>query len=487
MIVLQPVGKYVAPDGKLLSSSASAITTFDSTTPFGCERKSWFEVRAGLKGAPTKSLEMGDLIHKQIEHYLKTGQDALGKEARAGKEIIDEIVKKYPVFQIEQWIESFEIEGVKLRGKIDFIGRQVGGAAIKSIVDWKTSSDIQKWGKTSSMLRKDTQMLIYRAAAEAEGCDETLEMQHVYFGTVKRESEPVRTTINRQQLADGIGDITSKLSRMKSVMQITDSEEVTPDRSKCKSCPFVTHCPDKGTFSFMSSLTDRFKKSAPVADPSPTPILGMNTPSIPDATPTAPQPSRIVEETLSQEPSRRLYQVMEMVKEGKITQEQGNHLLDLPPIQGENNSLRMPSVLPPDAPKSKPELAALPVEGFSPIPAPQAPREMSAPPVPTPPVVEAPKRGRPKKLQVDTEAPTPPMAAPVAVVAADFEVTEVTVMVGATVKSIPNDPKCFEFIKVDVSLKAQVKKGANITSVRARLAEMAHEGLVQEIEARLPK
>ncbi len=486
MIVLQPIGKYVAPDGKLLSSSASAITTFDSTTPFGCERKSWFEVRAGLKGAPTKSLEMGDLIHKQIEHYLKTGQDALGKEARAGKGIIDEIVKKYPYFQIEQWIESFEIDGVKLRGKIDFIGREVGGEAIKSIIDWKTSSDIQKWGKTSSMLRKDTQMLIYRAAAEAEGCDETLEMQHVYFGTVKRESEPVRTTINRQQLADGIGDITSKLSRMKSVMQITDSEEVTPDRTKCKSCPFNAHCPDKGTFSFMSSLTDRFKKSAPaVVDPSPTPILGMNTPGIPDATPTAPQASRVVEETLATEPARRLYQVMEMMKAGKITQEQGNRLLDLPVVKGENNSLRMPSVLPPDAPKSNPALAALPVEGFSPIPAPQV-REMSAPPVPTPPAVEAPKRGRPKKLQVDAEAPTPPAAPPVEV-SADFEVTEVMVMVGATVKAVPNDPKCFEFIKVDVSLKAQVKKGANIISVRAKLAEMAHEGLVQEIEARLPK
>lgn len=465
MIILQPVGKYVDINGMLISSSASAITTFDDTTPFGCQRKSWFEVRAGLKGQPTKSLAKGDEVHKQIEHYLTTGQDALGKEARAGKGIIDEMKTHYPVFQIERWLTSFEIAGVKIRGKIDFTGRVVGDPSIKAIVDWKTSSDIQKWGKTSSQLRKDTQMLIYRADAEAEGCDETLPMLHAYFGTVKRESEIVRTTINRQQLADGLGDITSKLSAMKQVMSITDSEEVKPDRKKCGNCPFTLHCPTKGASVFMSSLTDRFKKSAapvpapisspsvPNPDPDPTPTVGMNlTPSsgsdtkrraiiedksTPDATPTAPSSA---------------------------------------------------SVLPIDAPKSNPALAADPVPGFEPIP--RSLKESPPPPaehhnagaVPA----ESKKRGRPVGAKNAEKAKIDPAATESVLTADDFVVTKVTVNVGATVKAIPNDPKCFEFLRADISLEATVQPGVDIAAVRSKLAKMAQDGLAEEIQKMLP-
>ncbi len=443
MIVPVPVGKYVDASGTLLSSSASAITTFDSSTPFGCERKSWFEVRAGLKGAPTKSLLLGDKVHKQIEHYLLTKQDALGNEARAGKGIIDELTRQYPVYQIERWIESFYIDSVMVRGKIDFTGRHIGSPLINNITDWKTSSDIQKWGKTSSMLRKDTQMLIYRAAAEAEGCDETLEMNHVYFGTVKRESETVRTTINRQQLADGIGDIRLKLTAMKLVMRATNSEDVTPDRAKCNSCPYQIHCPSKGAFAAMSSLTDRFKKkveghsnivvSPEIDNPSPTPIVTTKATPIPDPMITVPSRRKLV----------------------------------------------INDVLPPDAPMSNPASAAKPVEGFSSIPAPLK----KVPPAPPEQHNEAsvPKpRGKPVKAKE---------AAPVEVLGkkADYEISEVTVMVGATVKAIPGDPKCFEFLKIDVTLRATVKPGSDVQAVRVKLAEECQVGLVEELERRMPK
>ncbi len=433
MIVLTPVGKYVDISGMLLSSSASAITTFDSGTPFGCKRKSWFEVRAGLKGPPTKSLILGDQVHKEIEHYLKTGQNTLGKEASAGKGIIDELTAKYPLFQVETWIESFELDGVKIRGKVDFTGRQPGYSNIMAIIDWKTSSDIQKWGKTSSMLRKDTQMLLYRAAAETEGCEETLPMAHVYFGTVKRESEIVLATINRQQLADGLGDIKGKLAQMKQVMKITDSEEVEPDRTKCGSCPYSIHCPTKGASLFMSALTDRFKKPTVAS------------------TPVAPA-------------------------------------ITIPELK-----LDLDSVLPPDAPKSDPALAALPVEGFEPIPRslkesppapPEAHNEIAVPPAPAVPVA-ARKRGRPAKTTLTAPAALAPPSVEV-LGAEDFEINEITVNVGATVKAIPNDPKCFEFVRVDVALRATVRRGADLKVVREKVADMADHALVDEIAKRMP-
>lgn len=472
MIILVPVGKYVAPDGTLLSSSASAIVTSDETTPFGCLRKAWFEVRAGLKGADTKSLEMGNLVHAQVEHYLKTGQDALGKEARAGKEMIDKIREMFPLFQIEQWIDALEIDGVKIRGRIDFIGRHVGDDRIRGIIDWKTSSDIAKWGKTRNQLKKDTQMLIYRQAAENTGCASDLYMAHAYFGTVKREHELVDTSINREQLSAGMDDIQKKLAVLKAAVKETDSYAVKGDKSKCGRCPYAVHCTDKqGVVSVMSSLTDRFKKKLIIDDKSTTPDV---------VAPPAKQEAPKVET-----PTTPVQDEIAALK-AKLAAAEATAKPPAPGIQAGN------IITPPDQPKSDPKLAADPVPGFSPIPAPlkdtppAAPEMHNTAAVPPAPAEPPKSRGRPPgaKNKPKEEATKIEMEAAVTQKTASglVLITRVKVSLGATVKQNPNDPKCFEFARADIGMERDVVGGdEEVNAARRTLADQCATMLHEEL------
>ena len=500
MIILIPVGKYVAPDGTLLSSSASAIVTSDETTPFGCLRKAWFEVRAGLKGADTKSLEMGNLVHAQVEHYLKTGQDALGKEARAGKEMIDKIREMFPLFQIEQWIDALEIDGVKIRGRIDFIGRHVGDDRIRGIIDWKTSSDIAKWGKTRNQLKKDPQMLIYRQAAENAGCASDLYMAHAYFGTVKRESELVDTSINREQLSAGMDDIKKKLAVLKAAVKEVDSYAVKGDKTKCGRCPYSQHCTDKqGVVSVMSSLTDRFKKKLTIDDKSTTPdapatqsiaTTGLAAPKV--ETQTAPVQDEIAElkaKLAAAEAKTAAAQAIGAAAAEKeinrvVAQSEGTKAQFQQALQ--NGGI----ITPPDQPKSDPKLAADPVPGFSPIPAPlkdtppAAPEMHNTAAVPPAPAEPPKSRGRPPgaKNKPKEEATKIEMEAAVTQKTASglVLITRVKVSLGATVKQNPNDPKCFEFARADIGMARDVVGGEEeVNAARRTLADqcaqMLHE------------
>jgi len=494
MIIELPVGKYVSPDGKLLSSSASAIITSDETTPFGCLRKAWFEIRAGLK-SESKSFDLGNQIHHQIEHYLKTGQDALGKEARAGKENIERVVRLFPVFQIEQWITELLIDDVKIRGRIDFKGRRIGETQLGGIVDWKSSSDIGKWSKTKNQLRKDTQMLIYRQDAENEGCDENLYMAHVYFGTAKRESEIVETSINREQLSAGMEDIQKKLAVLKSAVKEVDSYAVKGDKSKCGRCPYAVHCTDKqGVVSVMSSITDRFKKKLTIEDKS--------TPDAPKDAVVEAQAKALLAAVGVQVSSADIQQAierdeiaelkaklaaMEAKKPAVINVLEEKAKAESAPVQAGN------IITPPDQPKSDPKLAADPVPGFSPIPAPlkdtppAAPEQHNTAAVPPAPAEEKKGKGRPpgsknkpKGIDIETTIGGPGGSTP----GLDaLRVTRVKVSLGATVKFNPEDPKCFEFVRADVGMERDVVGGdEEVKAARQKLAEDCAGALVEELE-----
>jgi CRISPR/Cas system-associated exonuclease Cas4 (RecB family) len=273
--------------GVLVATSASAISSFDVRTTWGCKRRWWLEQVAGQKPPPDPSQAKGEAIHKQIEHYLFTKENKLGAEALAGKHHIDSVARVGPVYQLEQWIpDTFELSGVRVRGRIDFQAKSTEGL-ILGIYDWKTTSSIERYGKLPHQLSKDVQMLIYRAAAKHMGCVDPLKMGLVYFGTKKRESEIVEAQITNAQLDDGLRDIHSTLSQMKVVASATDSEEVEPDRSKCdvgRGCPHKSHCM-KGTT--MASLLERMNalRAAPAAPaPAPTPAP----PPAPVASPVVP-------------------------------------------------------------------------------------------------------------------------------------------------------------------------------------------------------
>lgn len=476
---------HVSPEGVLLSSSASTITTYDERAPFGCARKFWFQDVAGIVGGGSEATDLGSAVHSQIEHYLKTGQDALGKEARAGKGNIDEITRRFPVFQVESWVNGLKLDGVNIRGKIDLKGRVPGDPLIRGIVDWKTTSSIERYGKTPYQLRKDPQMLIYRQAAEEEGCVEALPMLHVYFGTKTRESEIVQTIINREQLAEGLGDTILTLRAMKGVAKVLDVSEVKPDRKKCAEgtkyqCPYFDVCPKSTVVqgaSLMASLMDRFKKA--VAPEAPPPVV---------AAPPA-------------EPPKKILVINDIAPAVDPVEAMKAELATLKAKQAEQNALAAERakaqtatpnpVLPPDAPKSNPATAAVDVPGFEPIPRslketpPAPPENHNHDSMPT--TTAAPKKGgRPPGSK--NKAATTVLAGEVKVAlesnmseGVDFEVIEVTLSHGATVKADP-DPKSYEFLRVDVSMKATVRRGVDVKEARAKLSDLCQESLVAELE-----
>lgn len=437
MKIEKPEGKYVV-DGQLVGASASAIESFDELNPFGCNRKYWFQAVAGLKWEGSEATKTGEAVHSQIEHYLLMKEDALGNIARPGLPIINSLIQKYPDYAIEQWIpDGFNIGGVKIRGRLDFTARNEG--RIINITDWKTSSDVKKYAKTAYQLKKNTQLLIYRQYAEEAGCDEKMTLNHVYFQTKGRPYSTLReTTINSQELADGIGTIKNTLAEMKKVVKVLDSDEVKPDKRKCHlntkiECPYAKHC-TKGATN-MASLISKF----------------LTTPSISAATPT-PAPSPVV------------------------------------------------GVLPPDAPPSRPELAADPVPGFSePVRPPPISAEAKAERVPPPPetlVGALQDRVHPASGPLVSSRPVKPRGRPKVTKAVSAAADEVERLVVTALQPAP-EPAVkvleltightatinmgnYQSAKVEVTMRASVN--GDVETARKELTLSVQSALAREVE-----
>ncbi len=458
---------HIDQKGHMHSASASMITTFDKRTPFGCPSKHWFGEVAAQAFSGNEATELGDQCHKEVEHYLIHKQDAFGKIVRPGKPMIDALIAKYPVYQVEQWLPfGFKIDGINIRGRLDFIGRRLGDGLIANITDWKTTSNFDMYAKTPYQLRKDAQMLIYRAGAEQMGCDEKLDMNHGYFQTKgARRAEMVNTSINREQLSEGLDDIHKTLRAMQSVSAILDSDAVEKDLRKCDigkgGCPYKSQCLSHKENTTMASLFSKFRSAAPV--PASIPERGPAfTPArdlFPEPPITAPSTRKLVIQDVPTEVSAVVDPMVEALK------------AQISALEAKKAAV---SVLPPDAPKSDPAKAALPVEGFSPIPA----SLKDKPPAPPEQHNTAKKGGRPpgskNKPKEEHEETTE------TVEVSDYEILEMGLTHGLTLKA-KDDPKCFEFIRADVTLKARVRPGADVEKVRAALSVKARDAVLAEI------
>ena len=78
-------GGHSVVDGVIQSISPSQIATFDTDQFGGCQRRWYFEKILGKKTKETKNQAVGTECHSQFEHWLSTGEDVLGKIARAAK------------------------------------------------------------------------------------------------------------------------------------------------------------------------------------------------------------------------------------------------------------------------------------------------------------------------------------------------------------------------------------------------------------------
>jgi hypothetical protein len=277
--------------------SPSSINTFDESTSFGCERR-WYYKYVEKRVEPEQPhLQRGVRFHALIEKYLKgemTGEAQEGEEVGlflAGQHIIDKV--KPLVRGVEVQVSGLVADiPLHIKSKCDVV-------LADGILDWKTSSDIRRYGKTPEQLAVDNQLVIY-----ARCIHPTLEhvrLAHGYFQTAKgrSRSELVETVVTKKHLDDHYENVIVPLvAKMKLVSEVGEATSVKPNLNACRKCPHAAYCPQDKKESPVVSFFNRFKQAQQEV--------------------AAPQP-----------------------------------------------------VLPPDAPKSEPALAAEPVQGFSPIPPPK--------------------------------------------------------------------------------------------------------------------
>ena len=421
-------------DGVLKQVSPSSINAFDSSTAFGCERRWFFRYVLDKVEPQTGNTQLGTNVHKMNEEYLKNGKWLGSTEEAtqlfmAGREYLDEV--RPSVIAVEASVKA-DLAGVPLVGFCDAVTKT-------GIIDWKTSSNVSRYGKKGFELANDTQMLVY-AQALLPHLDSWKLIHGQYQTRGKLSFQLAEGRINRADLDTRFNNVIIPLvERMKSAAGEKDVEALQADRGKCGRCPHAMYCP-KDENPIMSILSS-FKKTAPVATPAPA------------------------------------------------------------------------SVVPPDAPKSDPALAARPVEGFKskynivdeePSATPTAPEatavELAPAPEPAPPP-PAPKRGRPAgsknapkpqppvpdkgKLASITAAdcveagiPVPKWAPPAPVVppTGGLVIKTITISHGATV-NLGN----FNSSRCDVSMTAEV--GADVDNAYAALDTLVKTKLLAEVEA----
>jgi hypothetical protein len=273
-------GKAVV-DGKLRYVSASAISAFDPTSDGGCPSRWYFEKVEGRKTPETKSQAVGTEAHGQIEHYLKTGERTLGTVVEPGARFLpvpgsDLLIEE----TFGDWQQALTLRDAVMRGEVpedapakvtatvcnipvmgamdlrhrrgewvDTFGelrREENPDRTAEIVDWKTTKDIEKWGKRADELHLTVQMPLYAKATTIVWPDvDFVRISHGQFGTARREARKVSALLDRETIAWRFGEIESMVRSMQHAALEPSVSSVEKNTNACGSyggCPHKSYC-----------------------------------------------------------------------------------------------------------------------------------------------------------------------------------------------------------------------------------------------------
>lgn len=248
------------------SISPSKVDTYDPVTTWGCPTR-FFLKYVQERGEPEFAAGVvGTECHQQNEHYLKTGENVLGRITLPGKGIIDEYKPRVVGVEV-QMPQDYHIEGIRISSRSKTDVRLIDG-----VVDWKTTSKLA-YMKTTEQLRKNSQIIIYLHAGWSKGWFSAklsaLWGDHVYFLTKGRphaERVPALLDIDKH-LVPGIENVRRLVREMKDVAKETEAKKVPPNLNACnvgKGCPHRHYCPHQGgKEDIMASLMAKFKAESP--------------------------------------------------------------------------------------------------------------------------------------------------------------------------------------------------------------------------------
>lgn len=251
--------------------SPSQVESFDSSTPFGCNRKWWFKSVQKIPEKSNPNQLLGTEIHAEFEKFLLTGK-AGSKYFDAAQRILEDL--RLSFYGVETWVFT-EVGGVKFRGKVDVL---LGSKErVSGILDWKTTSDF-RYAKSGEELARNTQLMVYAHAIQANfPTTPTLDLVHVYVRTKgKPQVKQVQISVDKAHVDNYVLEtLTPLVKSMAEVAKEVDVKRIKPDLSKCKWCAYANICP-KGEN--MPTIKDLMKAREQVTT-KPEPILPPDAPA----------------------------------------------------------------------------------------------------------------------------------------------------------------------------------------------------------------
>lgn len=255
----------------VFSYSASQLETFAD-----CPRKWGFEKIEGLSKPPSKSAELGEAIHTQLEnHLLGKGLDfSVSLPAWTGVGVSAELAATAlhllpppGTVQVESKFDRVKLGGNLFTGRIDWLHNDPEALVIG---DHKSTSDIRAWSKSAEVLRGDIQANIYaKYALDILRPDlDRVHLQWTYIQTKgPRLALPVTLTLSRPEVDSRFAEIDAQADVMTEARaQVSTALELPFNADACEKyggCPFQGKCnlsPLHRMKSVMSQGSEMFSK-----------------------------------------------------------------------------------------------------------------------------------------------------------------------------------------------------------------------------------
>lgn len=237
-----------------------------------CARKWWFRHVLKLEIPVSKSQALGNEVHTQLEHYLKTGQDVLGEIAAPGRQFLPTHGSDLKVewgfdnrprgkekgsFQYQNSL--LKLDNVPIEGYVDVLNFR--DSALPVVIDHKTTSAIDKWALTAEELHSNTQAILYGKLALTLIPDaQRVKVRFLYFQTRgARKAEPRDVVLTRTDVDVGVVAREMHIPALRKIALETNFEVVHPNYESChlyNGCPYLNRCFATKGSKFLSKLLD---------------------------------------------------------------------------------------------------------------------------------------------------------------------------------------------------------------------------------------
>lgn len=250
-------------DGKLVSTSATEIEQFDTDTEtFACNRKWWFRFVGGIQEERNGGADWGQNFHEQVENHFYGHPYDFGA--------YDTLLRPYlptnmeGTHLLEYPIDSRIINGTWTRGHIDWLRVKPDGSV--QLNDWKTTKKVAAKKKKVDLSKK-VQLFFYASSLPKEFKRDRYSLRHIYiqqpvegenFNPFIDEDEVIVTAEQVEREARRIDEVVQRMQTVAS-QQVVQVEK-TKLKFVCKYCPYQERCSNADREDLFMGLFSATKK-----------------------------------------------------------------------------------------------------------------------------------------------------------------------------------------------------------------------------------